>query len=245
VRWKAVVFDLDDTLYPEADFVRSGFRAVSRLLENTHGFPATEVFSRLDSMFRRGVRGNTFDLLVRELGSTPIDIVPLIDEYRRHDPEIQPFADIPPLLLRLSQFVRLGLISDGYFDVQRRKLTALELGSVFESVVFTDEFGREHWKPHPFAFRTVLERLAVHPSQAVYVADNPMKDFLGARTVGMASIQCCYSDGDYCRLAHPSPAHAPDFVVDSVEALSDLLFSPPLDAEDPPEPPRPPKSLHE
>jgi putative hydrolase of the HAD superfamily len=223
LRWKAVVFDLDDTIFREADYVRSGFRAVADLLGRTHGLPAEDVHRRLVSMFEAGVRGNTFDLLLGELGVSDVDAARLIEEYRSHDPEIRPFPGVPELLHSLSGKVPLGLVSDGYLEVQRRKLAALGLGELFRAVVFTDELGREHWKPHPLPFRTVLERLGVEGEEAVYVADNPTKDFFGARSVGMFTVQCRHSGGDYCGLQAPSPLHAPDAVAETLADLFSLL----------------------
>jgi len=69
-RWRAVVLDLDDTLYPEAAYVRSGFRAVAGRAEGTLGIPAPEGERELVSLFEAGVRGDTFDrwLAARGLG---------------------------------------------------------------------------------------------------------------------------------------------------------------------------------
>jgi putative hydrolase of the HAD superfamily len=61
--FRALVFDLDDTLYPERDFVLSGFQAVSgwlRLQGGVEGF-----YDRALATFERGVRGRIFDEVLR------------------------------------------------------------------------------------------------------------------------------------------------------------------------------------
>ena len=79
--------------------------------------------------------------------------------------------------------------------------------------------GRDAWKPSPRPFYHLLEQLAVPAARAVYVADNPAKDFRGARSAGMATIRVRRADGLYRDLEPRSAADAPDFEIDSLEAL--------------------------
>ena len=64
MKLKAILFDLDDTLYLERDFVKSGFRAVAWWLQQENGLPEKETFTRLWSMFTSGERGDLFDRLL-------------------------------------------------------------------------------------------------------------------------------------------------------------------------------------
>ena len=63
---RGVVFDLDDTLYLERDYVRSGFQAVAGIVSREMGHAPGEIFESLCGMFERGVRGDTFDRLLQE-----------------------------------------------------------------------------------------------------------------------------------------------------------------------------------
>lgn len=223
-KWRAIIFDLDDTLYPERDYVLSGFRAVASWAETRLSIPAAEGYAALARLFADGVRGNTFNEWLA-IYQQPVSLVPeLVAAYREHAPELHPFPGIPELLDALRPHCMLGLLGDGYLDVQRKKLAALGLARAFDAVVFTDEFGRDAWKPDTRAFLTIIERLGVHATEAVYVGDNHLKDFLGARRTGMGTI--CYqrSDGVYAHHAPPTADHAADFVVDSVVALHALLL---------------------
>ncbi len=220
---RAIVFDLDDTLYPERDFVHSGFRAAAAWAETHLGVPrnqAFEDFFLLSAQERH--RGNTFDLWLASHGIDAGFARDLIAAYRQHDPEIRPFPEVPRLLHRLRQECTLGLVSDGYFDVQQRKVAALGLGHWFQAVVFSDQWGREFWKPHPRPFESVLALLGVAAEDAVYVADNPGKDFAGARRVGMATIRVRFG-GVYDNLSPESPDHAADHEVDNFADLQSLL----------------------
>jgi putative hydrolase of the HAD superfamily len=212
--WRAVVFDLDDTLYPERDFVLGGFLAAARWAETHLGIPADDGYTELRRLYESGVRGDTFNRWLEALGIEAAPIVPrLVDAYRRHEPRLEPFPDAVGVLYRLRPRLRVGLLSDGYLDVQRRKLDALNVAHLFDAVVFSDEWGREAWKPSTRPFLAILEQLQVAAASTVYVADNPLKDFLGARQLGISTVQVVRAGGEYASVAAPTPTHAADHVV--------------------------------
>lgn len=62
---RGVVFDLDDTLYLERDFVKSGFLAVAAVVASAVGSQEEEIFSFLWNLFQAGVRRDTFDRLLQ------------------------------------------------------------------------------------------------------------------------------------------------------------------------------------
>lgn len=218
--WQAIVFDLDDTLYPERDYVLSGFRAVADWLATRLNISADQAFAELKQLFEQGVRGDTFNRWLAKYERNTDDWVPqLLKVYREHIPRIVPFPQVPALLDFLRLHYRLGLVSDGYLDVQRRKLTALNLAHYFDAIVFSDEWGRAAWKPNSKPFQIVLERLETMPMAAVYVADNPLKDFFGARQIGMYTIQLRRDDGEYSAATPPTFQHTPDLAVESFTEL--------------------------
>jgi putative hydrolase of the HAD superfamily len=222
-RWRAVIFDLDDTLYPEHDYVLSGFRAAAEWAERRGLDPAERTFESLESMFREGVRGDTFNRWLALKGLPPELAGEMVEAYRAHAPQIRPYPDVLNLLHALHGSARLGLVSDGYLAVQRAKFAALDLGQFFSAVVFSDELGRECWKPSRKPFERVLAMLGVPARDAVYVADNCAKDFIGARSVGLSTVWARHSGGDYCRNDPPSEGHAADFVTHTVEELAALV----------------------
>lgn len=222
--WAAIIFDLDDTLYPERDYVLSGFRAVSQWAERHLGIPGESGYDELSRLFRAGVRGDTFNrwLSSHHLPAGPL-VPQLVEIYRGHKPVIKPFRGIPAFLEGLHRRYRLGLVSDGYLQVQQGKLDALKLGRHFDAVVFSDEYGRDAWKPSTRPFEIVLKQLETEPSRAVYVADNPKKDFLGARNIGMYTIRVRVADGLYRQLEPESEAHAPHREISHPENLEKAL----------------------
>lgn len=222
--WQAIIFDLDDTLYPERDYVLSGFRAVSAWAEANLNIPAARAFDELKILFDQGVRGDTFNRWLEHYGLNDNGLAQtLVQVYREHRPTLAPFPDVPELLTILRARYRLGLLSDGYLSVQQRKLDALDLADYFDAIVFSDEFGRAAWKPSPQPFRVVVERLAVAPLQAVYIADNPLKDFLGARATGLFTIRARWANGEYTHLNPPAEQYASDLTFDSIQELLEFF----------------------
>lgn len=216
---EAVIFDLDDTLYPEHAFVRSGFQAVAIWSEVHLGIPQMQGLAELTDLFDAGYRGNTFDIWLEKHGRRHDGVVAdLVKVYREHIPTIAPYPEAITLLSRLKKGYKLGLISDGYLAVQRRKFGSLALADYFDVVVFSDEWGRDAWKPDCRPFAEALERLGVvAPSRTVYVGDNPRKDFYGARQLGMKTIRFRHSGGVYFGEEPASVDYAPDVSVFSLD----------------------------
>jgi putative hydrolase of the HAD superfamily len=230
VTLEAVVFDLDDTLFAERQYVLSGFRAVANWLEERHGIEGAPAFSELRALFEGGVRLTTFDewLDGRGLGHA-VETRELVEVYRNHVPAISPAPGVERVLERLGGRYRLGLVSDGYAQVQRAKFEALRLTGHFEAVVFSDELGRAYWKPSPRPFEVVTELLGLAAANCVYVADNPTKDFIGARSIGMKTVRLRRPEGVYALAEPPTDAHAPDFEVTETWSLMSLLEGKPND----------------
>ncbi len=220
MRWQALVFDLDDTLYPEREYVRSGFRAVAEWAQPKLGLPAEATAGELWQLFTGGARRDTFDRWLAARGLPASDFVPaMVEVYRQHAPRIAPHPRVAELLDGWRRRHRLGLVSDGWAEVQERKLAALGLAGCFTAIVFSDTLGRDAWKPSPRPFRRVLELLTVPAAEAVYVADNPAKDFRGASSVGMGAVRVRYPDGLYAGLEPLSLDDAPEREISRLDEL--------------------------
>jgi putative hydrolase of the HAD superfamily len=224
-KYQAIIFDLDDTLYPELSFVESGFHAVARHAEKRWNVFADSCFRQLCDLHHSGVRGHTFDkwLLMREM---PVEHSPeLVDVYRSHVPRIDLFPEMRELLLELSTNHKIGLISDGLLDVQKHKFAALNVKTLFSSVVFSDRWGREYWKPNARPYLYALQGLDVAADNAVYVGDNPEKDFVTARELGMQTVQFRHETGTYRNVSPPTIDHQPNVIVTKIEDLRGTLLS--------------------
>lgn len=184
-----VVFDLDDTLYLERDYVRSGFKHVGEYAEEKLGIP--NFADRAWNLFLAGNRGTIFDQILRE-HNVPCEratLQHLVKLYRSHSPQICLQPDALLCLNSLRGKVRLAIISDGPIEAQRNKTAALQLDRWFSSVLLTEELGEEYRKPSTSAFRLLQEQSGLSTAHFYYVADNPSKDFLAPRKLGWKTIR--------------------------------------------------------
>jgi len=185
----AVIFDLDQTLYPEADYVKSGFRAVAQFLARRLGGEAAALEAELLALLQRDGRGKVFNaVLVAHRWRGRISAETLLHVYRTHQPELRLHADATALLARLAG-CRLGVVTDGHPTAQARKLAALHLGERCEAIVCTGDLGPQAAKPAAVGFRVCLERLGVEARLATYVGDDLAKDFAAPRALGMRTVR--------------------------------------------------------
>ncbi len=185
---RCVVFDVDDTLYLERDYVRSGFRAVSDRVRDLLGHE--DFFVRAWAGFERGERGSVFDRVLAGYGVAPDGIVAeLVGVYREHRPEITLLPDARACLERLRGRYRLAGVTGGPAKSQRAKVEALGLARWLDPVVLTAELGVGFAKPSPRAFAVVEETTGAAGAACVYVADNPATDFAGPAALGWRTIR--------------------------------------------------------
>jgi putative hydrolase of the HAD superfamily len=182
------VFDIDDTLYLERDYIRSGFAEVARWAEIEFGLRG--FFDRCWDAFQAGVRGRIFDLAVTAYADVdPRIVARLIERYRSHTPAIALLPDADWALRRLSGSYRIAALSDGPIDSQRAKVQALGLVGRLDPIVLTEDFGPGHGKPAPEAFRLIEEQVRSAGAACCYVADNPSKDFMGPADLGWRTVR--------------------------------------------------------
>ncbi len=137
-----IVFDLDDTLYLERDYVESGLGAVGRWAHLQLG--TTDLGGRMVARFRAGERGRLFDDALVAAGITPApDLVTrMVQVYRHHRPSISLADDARRWFDRRPLRAGLALITDGYRDAQKHKIQALDLhGRGIRIAVCTDPLG--------------------------------------------------------------------------------------------------------
>ncbi len=195
-----VIFDLDDTLYPERSFALSGFRAAARWAGETLGVNAADVgrlAAHMTALLDEGHRGNLFGIaLGAVLPDPPAEhVAALHDAYRVHTPEaLDLFEDAAWALDRYAGLERaagdVGLITDGHHVMQSSKVAALGIADRFCQIVYTGALGpgRTFFKPHPRAFETMAAALGDAGDRFVYIGDNPSKDFVAPNAMGWQTV---------------------------------------------------------
>lgn len=185
-----VVFDIDDTLYLERDYVHSGFEAVGAWLEGTHGVRG---FSEAAwSLFLDGGRGHTMDRALEALGMEPAPefVAEALRRYRQHEPRITMLPDARAVLdAAVNAGLQVAVVSDGPSVSQAAKARALGLERWASPIVLTADLEPGSGKPSPAGFLVVETTHGVRGSDCMYVADNPTKDFVAPSSRGWATVR--------------------------------------------------------
>jgi len=217
----AVLFDLDDTLFPQEAWLAGAWRAVAQTAAARDNGVDEEAFHRalIDVAAEGSDRGRIIDRALAAVGAGHVEVAPLVAVFKAHRPfQLDPYPEAALALLRLHRRARLGLVTDGDPEIQTAKLTALGLGPLFDVVVVSDTLGRDRRKPHPDPFLAALDALGVAPAAAAYVGDRPDKDVAGARAAGLFAVRV--RTGEYAgRPDDPAPDLAVRTVADAVAAL--------------------------
>lgn len=184
---RAVLFDLDDTLYPVVQFLMSGFRAVAAHVEAAWGHESAAVLGVLNSAYGSD-RGHEVDVLAARLSLPPGAADTLVALIRTHPPAIRLAARVVATLEGMRASWRVGVVTNGRPDIQARKIAALGLRPLVDTVVLAAEHGTGAGKPEAAPFLAACRALGVTASQTVFVGDDLRCDIAGARSVGMPTI---------------------------------------------------------
>lgn len=224
-----IVFDLDDTLYKEADYVASGCRAVAQAAEEAGVIDSDTAYQIITGTPNPA---SGFDRLINiAIGkhlSRIFNIEHILTIYRTHTPDITLTDDTIDVLNQLRESrINLGIITDGRTVTQRTKIKALGLDLYFppENILISQETGYD--KHHVQPFKMMMERNP-RESQYSYIGDNPEKDFYWPNKLGWQTVMLLDTNNHNI---HPQKQSAyPDFSpISSIQAkhtiicLSDLL----------------------
>lgn len=207
-----LVFDVDDTLYLERDYVYSGFEAVGRHLEQQLGF--TAFFEEAKQLFEDGNRGDIFD---RVIASNPelkdVNPLELVDIYRAHTPRIKTLPDAAAAVDAWRGHAIMAVVTDGPAVSQQAKIKALGVDDWADEIVVTADRGSGWPKPSTRAFQYLQEKFGIASENCVYFGDNPTKDFQGPRELGWRTVRLRRPGGIY---------HDADVVLEADEVHPDF-----------------------
>jgi putative hydrolase of the HAD superfamily len=193
---KAIVFDLDDTLYPQIEYKRSGFKIVASWLADKCGIDPAPILHALEAILDQfgASYPYMFDRLVERLNLKSELVPELVGVFIRHDPQIDCFAGVLPMLERLKSTYRLGLLTDGRLSVQMKKIAALGLKYQVDRILCSDSLGLE--KPDRQLYEWFEDAFHIDGQQMMYVGDNPAKDFYGANQRQWYTVQVGNAKGE-------------------------------------------------
>ena len=184
-----VVFDLDDTLYKEIDYLRSAYRYIAAQLAGDDA-EREEIFGTLYGAYKEG--RDAFATLMECYNNKGVTKETLLHWYRTHKPQISLCDGCREFLSRLvAEGCRLGIITDGRTVTQTNKIVALGLDRYIpdEDIVISEKFGSE--KPSPTNYLHFMDKYG-DDAQYYYIADNTAKDFVAPNRLGWTTV--CLKD---------------------------------------------------
>jgi putative hydrolase of the HAD superfamily len=199
-RLKAVLFDVDDTLFSTTDFARHArANAVRAMIALGLDLPESVVLRELDEVIAEFSSNydHHFDKLLQRLRppglakrSRSLIVAAGIAAY--HDTkfrELAPFPDVVPLLTFLRRAgITTGVVTHGWSIKQAEKIVRLGLAPFFapDAIFISDEIGIS--KPNPKLYQTALQDLGLEPSEVMYVGDSPAHDIAPPQSLGMTAV---------------------------------------------------------
>lgn len=188
-----VIFDLDDTLYSEKEYVRSGYRAIAREFSSIE-----DMENKLWSAFLNKEPAIDTVLKSEKLFSEE-NLQSCVNLYRNHAPEIHLYEGVKEVLTSIKcNGKKLAMITDGRIEGQRNKIRALGMEEIFDKIIITDELGGvEYRKPCPLAFQIIQSTFGADYNRMIYIGDNLRKDFIAPTRLGMQYAWFCNPDGLY------------------------------------------------
>jgi len=172
-----IVFDLDDTLYNEIEYLKSAYRHIASLIDSENSLP---LYREMFAMYRNNE--NVFAYLSETYN---VEKEYLINVYRNHIPELQLFEGIGELIKAIIEKQgKLAIITDGRVKTQMAKIEALGIKDFFSKIVISEAVGSE--KPAALNYKSV--EAALPANKYYYIGDNVKKDFVTANAIGWQTI---------------------------------------------------------
>jgi putative hydrolase of the HAD superfamily len=202
-RVKAVLFDLDDTLFDHRYSCRNGLAALKQnydfiksvslkelekdyinVLNEIHLSKVLTGLYTLDEARNERIRilfskynGDTSESIISEARAI------YSSSYKAIQQEV---PGAKQLLAELKKKVKIGIVSNNFLKEQLEKINRVGLASYIDVVVASEEVGVT--KPNPEIFMLTLERLNCKANEAVMLGDTWEIDIIGAKNAGIAAI---------------------------------------------------------
>jgi putative hydrolase of the HAD superfamily len=197
---RAVLFDIDDTLFSTTRFAKAArANAVHAMVETGLDLPEEVVLKELEEVLAEFSSNydHHYDQLLRRLRPKALEsvnpaLIVAAGIAAYHDTkfrELKPFDDVIPLLSALrSAGVITGIVTHGWTIKQAEKIVRLGLVPHLDrrAVFISEQLGIS--KPNPKIYALALRDLGLQPAQAMYVGDSPSHDVTPPKSLGMKAV---------------------------------------------------------
>jgi len=202
--FKAVLFDLDNTLIDFMAMKNAACDAaiaamIDAGLELEHKKARELLFELYEKIgIENQLVFNKF--LEKNLGRVDYKILAsAIIAYRRAKQTFTiPYPQTRAVLMKIkSKGIKLGVVSDAPRLNAWLRLAEMQLGDYFDVVVTLGDSKKS--KPAPNSFKIALKELKMNPEEVLFVGDNPERDILGAKKIGMKTCLAKYGQINYSK----------------------------------------------
>lgn len=209
------VFDLDDTLYKEIDFLKSAYKYIASYVDKDS---SNSLYIKMLEFYYSGE--NVFKIICQSYPQYSID--KLLELYRGHYPDITLDSDTTTTLSYLKNYGKAGLITDGRSLTQRNKIKALGIENYFDKILISEEMG--YSKPDIRLFQQFHEYDAC---TYFYIANDTNKDFLGPNKLGWKTV--CLMDNDKINILEQNfnleKEYLPTYKINNIIDLKKIVSS--------------------
>lgn len=214
---KAIIFDLDYTIFDMKQYLFGAFEKISSYLSKKHYLSKERIYNKLIELLNEKTSNYLYlfnDLL--EHFNLKENIKEIVNLFNNYEGDFTPYPNVIKILkvLKKRKF-KLGIITDGNVDRQKRKINNLNISDFFDSIIYTKELN--HPKPSLIPFIEIVKDLNINPEKSFYIADNPLVDFKGAKEAGFNTIRI--KRGEF---SHIPPNEDIDTEINSLNELLDI-----------------------
>ena len=186
IKYKIIIFDLDDTLYDSRIFTFQGFWSVSIFLSKITNIDKKIIYYKILSFSKKNNK-KAFNMILENLNLPKKYLVKLLSIYRYSNKKLFLYEDAKYLLNFLG-YKRSFLITDGNKKMQAIKIKSLKISKYFKKIFITNQYGIKNNKPSIFCFEKIRKLEKTTFNNLVYIGDNPKKDFL-VKKYGITTIR--------------------------------------------------------
>lgn len=201
-RIHAVIFDLDNVLYDERDYLRAVYHNIAAFLSRHYSIDKQEIYHRLtkECKLKTTMYSYLFNDLLDSLGIDQMVLPNLLRIYADTKTRLRLRTSAEMMLSSLKKRnVKLGLLTNGIAEAQANKVKLLGIEEYFDAIVYASQLGEA--KPNQGVYTVILRELDTEPRYTLCIGDNPYTDFLGAKKLGMPTVRLLMGEFRNLRLA--------------------------------------------
>jgi putative hydrolase of the HAD superfamily len=179
-QYNSVIFDLDDTIYPEIEYLKKAYRFIAQSVikaESRLNSTEDEIFSFLIYTFTNEGRDKLFQKMIDKFNINFFSLenfLSCLHNVPLKKNELKVYSHIQKLLVQLSEQNKLiFILTNGNVSQQRNKLNSLNIKlSLFKEIIYASSNGKEFEKPNPFFVNKILLDYSLNKNKVILIGDS-------------------------------------------------------------------------